>query len=94
MSHNKKYIDSVPVTWHSHTKEDGYREILNRYLYSHEGITYKDLIVKCKDKKTNPFSASMARWFISKYSDVADQCDQVRDIVKEIVNKVSVLIWK
>lgn len=71
-----------------HTKEDGYREILNRYLYSHKGITYKDLIVKCKDKKTNPFSASMARWFIGKYSDTADQCDRVRDVVKKIVNMI------
>ncbi len=74
-----------------YTKEDGYREKLNRYLYSHKGITYKDLIVKCKDKKTNPFSASMARWFISEYSDITDQCDHVRDVVKEIVNKDSLV---
>lgn len=70
-----------------YTKEYGYREILNRYIYSHKGITYKDLLIKCKDKKTNPFSASMARWFISEYSDMAEQCDHVRDVVKEIVNK-------
>lgn len=86
MSHHKKYIDSVPVTWHSHTKEDGYRETLYKYLESHKGITYKDLIVKCKDKKTNPFSASMARWFISNYSD-AVKWDSVIDIIKKIVNK-------
>lgn len=90
MSRHKKYkyIDSVGVTWHSHTKEDGYRKILNEYLRSHEGITYKDIIIKCKDKKTNPFSASMARWFIGKYSDTAEQCDRVREVVKKIVNMI------
>lgn len=84
---NYEYYPTRMYEFSGYTKEYGYREILNRYLYSHEDITYKDLLIKCKDKKTNPFSASMARWFISEYSDIAEQCDHVRDVVREIVNK-------
>jgi len=54
MLNTNSYPIFMPEYRSWHTKEDGYREILNRYLYSHKGITYKELLVKCKDKKTNP----------------------------------------
>lgn len=47
--------------------EKNYQKLLDDYMQRHD-ISYKELLEKAKNPKTNPFSASMARWFRTKYS--------------------------
>ena len=70
-----------------YTTEDGYKEKLNKYLKEHKTVTIKDLLENCKNRDTNPFSASMARWLIRTYSNIAEQCDSAKKSIKDIVEQ-------